>query len=84
MAVAAARAVSTSEGWLTSTSVTSLYLSESCRLLETCGAGIEREFTGGPVERVDRLVPEQLTADPRQAGPLRYVLERDVAEVSHR
>src|SRR5918996_3942098 len=55
------------------------YLPESCRLLESCGAGIERELTGGPVERVDRLVSEQLTTDPRQAGPLRYVLERDVA-----
>src|SRR5919201_5571375 len=54
-------------------------LPESCRLLQACGAGIERELTGGPVERVDCLVSEQLTADPRQVGPLRHVLERDVA-----
>lgn len=37
------------------------------------------ELTGGPIERVDRLVFEQLTADLRQVGPLRYVLERGVA-----
>src|SRR5258705_13968019 len=55
------------------------HLPESCRLLEFRGAGIERELTGGPIERVDRLVSEQLTADRRQAGPRRHVLERDVA-----
>src|SRR5919201_2899199 len=51
----------------------------SRRLLKSGGAGIERELTGGPVERVDRRVSEQLTADRSQIGPLRYVLERDVA-----
>src|SRR4051812_32098610 len=42
-------------------------LSLSGRLLQVRGAGIERKLTRGPVERVDRLVSEQLTADPGQA-----------------
>src|SRR3954453_21560756 len=51
----------------------------ACRLLQARRAGVERELTGGPVERVDRPVSEQLTADAGQGAPLRHVLERDVA-----
>src|SRR3954451_10798257 len=51
----------------------------SWRLLQGRRAGGERELTGGPVERVDRPVSEQLTADAGQGAPLRHVLERDVA-----
>src|SRR5215218_773020 len=60
------------------------YRPESCRLLEACGAGIERELTGGPVERVDRMVSEQLTADPRQAGHSGTFSNGMSREVSHR
>src|ERR1700677_3493685 len=54
------------------------YLPASCRLLQSCGAGVERQITGSPIERVDRHVSEQLTANGRQTDPFGYVLERDV------
>src|ERR687885_970275 len=54
-------------------------LPSSCSFLEIRGAGIERELTGRPVERVDGLVAEQLTADRREVRPVRNVLEWGVA-----